>query len=281
MICLDFIAFASLPGPKFRFLPVQRAVPLSLLLSLYKVESGKKLDHCLKKDSVFPSTSFGSDAESRWLISQYFWTMFACKNPSFDVLLEACEVESSQQSVTRLLANWQAGDEEGLRALFPVVYNELRRVAHYHLQKERPDHTLQSMALVHEAYLRLVKQGGANIENREHFLAICALLMRQILVEYARRHRAAKRGGGETQTLLEGMALTRGRSVDLMALDAALDSLAKLDAQQGRVVELRFFGGLSIEETARVMEISAATVKRDWTAARAWLHREISRKEHV
>jgi len=207
--------------------------------------------------------------------------MVAHQNPSSDELWGASVVECSPQLVTGLLAKWQAGDEEGLRALFPVVYNELRRAAHYHLQKERPDHTLQSVALVHEAYLRLAKQGGAQFQNREHFLAICALLMRQILVEYARKHRAAKRGGGAKQTLVEGMALTRGRSVDLMALDAALDSLAKLDAQQSQVVELRFFGGLSIEETARVMEISPATVKREWTAARAWLHREISRRSHA
>ena len=188
--------------------------------------------------------------------------------------------DSSPQAVTGLLAKWQAGDEEGLRSLFPVIYNELRRVAHYHLQKERPDHTLQSTALVHEAYLRLVKQGGAKIENRQHFLAISALLMRQILVEYARRHRAAKRGG-EKETLLEGMALARGRSLDLLVLDAALNSLAKLDAQQSRVVELRFFGGLSIEETARVMEISPDTVKRNWNVARAWLAREMQRKSHA
>jgi RNA polymerase sigma factor (TIGR02999 family) len=154
----------------------------------------------------------------------------------------------------------------------------LRRVAHYHLKNERPSHTLQGTALVHEAYLRLIKQGGAKIENREHFLAICALLMRQILVEYARKHRAAKRGGGEKETLLEGMALARGRSLDLLALDAALNSLARLDAQQSRVVELRFFGGLSIEETARVMEISPATVKRDWATARLWLHHEMSQQ---
>jgi RNA polymerase sigma factor (TIGR02999 family) len=180
--------------------------------------------------------------------------------------------------VSRLLARWQAGDDEALRALFPLVYGELRRVAHYHLQKERAGHTLQGTALVHEAYLRLAKQRGGQFENREHFVAICALLMRQILVEYARKHRAAKRGGGEKQTLLEGMALAKGRSVDLMALDAALDALAKLDAQQSRVVELRFFGGLSIEETARVMGISPATVKRDWTTARFWLHHEMSRQ---
>jgi RNA polymerase sigma factor (TIGR02999 family) len=153
----------------------------------------------------------------------------------------------------------------------------LRRVAHYHLKNERPSHTLQGTALVHEAYLRLIKQGGAKIENREHFLAICALLMRQILVEYARKHRAAKRGGGEKETLLEGMALARGRSLDLLSLDTALNSLAKMDAQQSRVVELRFFGGLSIEETARVIGISPATVKRDWNMAKVWLAREMRR----
>jgi len=188
--------------------------------------------------------------------------------------------DSSPQSVTTLLDKWQAGSEEGLCAVFPVVYNELRRVAHYHLQNERPGHTLQSTALVHEAYLRLAKQGVTQFQNREHIVAICALLMRQILVEYARRHRATKRGGGEKQTLVEAVALAKGRSVDLMALDGALDSLAKLDAQQSRVVELRFFGGLSIEETAHVMEISPATVKRDWNVAKAWLAHEMQGGSH-
>ena len=186
--------------------------------------------------------------------------------------------DSSPQSVTTLLDKWQARSEESLRAVFPVIYNELRRVAHYHLQNERPGHTLQSTALVHEAYLRLAKQGGTQFQNREHIVAICALLIREILVEYARRHRAAKRGGGEKQTLLDDMALNKGRSMDLMALDAALDSLAKLAPQQSRVVELRFFGGLSIEETARVMNISPATVKRDWATARLWLHHELSQQ---
>lgn len=200
--------------------------------------------------------------------------------PSSGALLGEFVAESSAQAVTALLAKWRAGDEEGLRALFPVVYNELRRVAHYRLQNERPDHTLQSTALVHEAYLRLEKQGGAKLENREHLLAICALLMRQILVEYARRHRAAKRGGGQKETLVEGMALAEGRSLELLALDSALEALAKLDAQQCRVVQLRYFGGLSIEETARVMGISPATVKRDWNVAKAWLARQMQRGGH-
>jgi RNA polymerase sigma factor (TIGR02999 family) len=184
---------------------------------------------------------------------------------------------STQKPVSALLAKWQAGDEKALEALLPVVYNELRRLAHGYLRKERPDHTLQSTALVHEAYLRLMNQGGARFENRAHFFAICAQLMRQILVEYARAHRAAKRDGGQAVTLNEEIAMFKGRTVDLLALDDALNHLAKLDSQQSRIVELRFFGGLSIEETSRVLGVSPATVKRDWATARVWLHHEMSR----
>jgi RNA polymerase sigma-70 factor (ECF subfamily) len=190
-------------------------------------------------------------------------------------------LESSSQPVSALLAKWQTGDEEALRALISVVYNELRRLAHRYLQKERPGHTLQSTALVHEAYLRLMQQAGTNFENRSHFFAICAQLMRQILVEYARSRRAAKRDGGYKLTLNDAVALTKGRSVDLVSLDDALNVLAKLDVQQSRIVELRFFGGLSIEETAQVLGVSPATVKRHWTTARVWLHREISKAEQV
>ncbi len=185
--------------------------------------------------------------------------------------------ESSSQPVSALLARWQAGDEEALQVLLPLVYNELRRVAHRYLQKERPGHTLQSTALVHEAYLRLIKQGGGRFENRSHFFAICAQLMRQILVEYARTRRAAKRDGGKTLSLNESIALVKGRDVDVVALDDALNDLAKFDPQQCRIVELRFFGGLSIEETSRVMGVSPATVKRDWATAKVWLHHEMSR----
>jgi RNA polymerase sigma factor (TIGR02999 family) len=186
---------------------------------------------------------------------------------------------TTQQPVSALLAKWQAGDAEALQVLVPLVYNELRRLAHRYLQKERPDHILQSTALVHEAYLRLMKQGGKKFENRAHFFAICAQLMRQILVEYARNRRAAKRDGGQTLTLNDTIALVRSKSVDLIALDDALEGLAKLDPQQSRIVELRFFGGLSIEETSRVLDISAATVKRDWTTAKIWLHHEMSRTQ--
>jgi RNA polymerase sigma factor (TIGR02999 family) len=177
-------------------------------------------------------------------------------------------------TVTKLLADWHAGDDEALRALVPLVYDELRKVAHRYLQKERPDHTLQSTALVHEAYLRLEKQGASQLQNREHFLAICAQLMRQILVEHARGRRAAKRDGGFRLTLDDALAF-KTRHVDLVALDDALNQLAKLDQQQSRIVELRFFGGLSIEETSRAMNLSPTTVKRHWATARLWLHHEM------
>ena len=188
--------------------------------------------------------------------------------------------ELPSQPVSELLAKWRDGDEESLRRLVPLVYHELRRLAHYQLRKEHPGHTLQSTALVHEAYLRLQKQEQVRFENRAHFFAVCALLMRQILVQYARRQKAAKRHGGGTRlTLNDAVELMKNQNVDLLALDDALDGLAKLDAQQSQIVELRFFGGLSVEETADVLSISPATVKRHWTTARVWLHKQISRTE--
>ena len=167
-----------------------------------------------------------------------------------------------------------------LEALVPLVYDELRRVAHRYLRYERPDHTLQSTALVHEAYVRLVGQGAHEFENRAHFLAISAQLMRQILVDYARRHRAGKRGGGAAALPLEEATLLMGKKdkdIDIVALDDALKELAKVDARKAQVVELRFFGGLSSSETAEVLKVSAVTVSRDWSTARAWLHRELGR----
>jgi RNA polymerase sigma factor (TIGR02999 family) len=178
--------------------------------------------------------------------------------------------------VTALLAKWRAGDEQALEALVPLVYDELRRVAHRYLRHEHPGHTLQSTALVHEAYLRLLRQGTREFENRAHFLAISAQLMRQILVEHARRRNAAKRDAGHMLTLDDNMGLLRTKSVDLVALDDALNGLARLDARQSRIVELRFFGGLSTEETAAVLGISPKTVKREWATAKVWLHHEIS-----
>src|SRR6267378_4267749 len=183
--------------------------------------------------------------------------------------------EPISQPVSELLAKWRAGDEESLERLLPLVYNELRRLAHNYLRKERPGHTLQSAALVHEAYLCLMKQEPMEFENRAHFFAVCAQLMRQILVQYARRRNAAKRDGGYKLTLDESLVPARSRSVNLIALDDALSGLAKLDQQQSRIVELRFFAGLSIEETSQVLGVSPATVKRDWNAAKLWLYNEV------
>ncbi len=188
---------------------------------------------------------------------------------------------SSPNLVTALLAKWRAGDEQALEALVPLVYDELRRLAHRYLRHERPDHTLQSTALVHEVYLRLLKQGTHEFENRAHFFAISAQLIRQILVEYARRRKAAKRNEGRTVMLDDSMSLLKARSVDLVALDNALNGLSELDPRQSRIVELRFFGGLSVEETSIVLGISPATVKRDWATAKVWLHHEISRAAYL
>ena len=176
-----------------------------------------------------------------------------------------------------MLVDWSDGRQEVLEESIPLVYKELRRLAHYHLRRERPNHTLQTTALVHEAYLGLMKQVPMDFENRAHFFAVCARLMRQILIQYGRRRNAAKRGGGYELTLDGAVALAESRSVDLVALDEALNGLAKLDPQQSRIVEMRFFGGLSIEETSQVLGISPATVKRHWTTARVWLNHEISK----
>lgn len=187
--------------------------------------------------------------------------------------------EITSLPVSELLAKWRAGDEESLHLLLSLVYDELRRLAHRYLRKERPDHTLQSAALVHEAYLRLIKQQPMHFENRAHFFAVSAQLMRQILVEYARRRKAAKRGPGYKLTLDESIAPAKSRSVNLIALDDALNGLAKVDPQQCRIVELRFFSGLSIEETSQVLGVSPATVKREWNTAKLWLYNQIRRAE--
>lgn len=174
---------------------------------------------------------------------------------------------------------WRDGDREALDTLMPIVYAELRRMAHGYLQRERSDHTLQSTALVHEAYVRLVGQKLPQWQNRAHFFGVAARLMRQILVEYARGHQAAKRGGNACKiTLEEGSIAPQKSDLDVVVLDDALQDLAKLDQQQSRIVELRFFAGLSIDDTSEVLGISPATVSREWMTARIWLHREISRR---
>lgn len=180
--------------------------------------------------------------------------------------------------VTRLLMSWSKGDRSALEALMPLVYGELRQLASAYLRRERPGHTLQSTALVHEAFLRLVDQRGVEWRNRAHFYGIAAQMIRRILVDYARAQHAEKRGSGNMKLSLdEALAVPGKTELDLLGLDQALDRLAALDVRQARVVELRFFAGLSIEETAEVMELSPATVKREWTTARAWLFREMTR----
>ena len=182
-------------------------------------------------------------------------------------------------STTELFLRWRTGSESALNEFLPLVYEELRRVARRHLQRERAGHTLQTTGLIHEAYLRLIEQNPKNVQNRAHFVAITSNLMRQILVDYAREKLAKKRDGGCRITLSEDVAVAESREIDVLAVDDALNRLSRLDPQQARVVELRYFGGLSIRETSDVLGISEATVKRDWATARAWLHREINPPE--
>jgi RNA polymerase sigma-70 factor, ECF subfamily len=187
----------------------------------------------------------------------------------------------STSDVTQILLAVQDGDRDAPARLMPIVYDELRRLADHYLRQERPDHTLQGTALVHEAYLKLIDQTQVDWQNRAHFFGVAAQLMRQILVDHARRHRSAKRGGARQKlTLDEAVDYSQSRDVDLVALDDALTALAQRDERQSRIVELRFFGGLTIEETAVALDISPATVKVDWSMAKAWLRREISREDY-
>jgi RNA polymerase sigma factor (TIGR02999 family) len=182
------------------------------------------------------------------------------------------------RDITVLLGQWQGGDQNALSALTPLVYGELRRLAQSYLNRERGNHTLQGTALVHEAYLRLVDQRQVQWRNRNHFFALSAELIRRILVDHARAKTAGKRGGDQIKlSLEEGMEPAAEGDVDVIALDDALQLLARLDPQQSRIVELRYFAGLKIEETAEVLNISPATVKRDWAMARAFLKREMQR----
>lgn len=182
----------------------------------------------------------------------------------------------SPKSVTELLTEWRRGDQGALSEVISLVYDELRRMARRYLRGERPNPTLQSGTLVHEAYLRLVDQKDVHWQNRAHFFGVAAQLMRRILVDHARRRQAAKRGAGRAGLSLDLDAIIPGqRAVDLIAVDEALNDLARLDPRQSRVVELRFFGGLSIEEIAEVLGVSPATIKREWGIAKAWLHQAI------
>jgi RNA polymerase sigma factor (TIGR02999 family) len=186
-------------------------------------------------------------------------------------------MSASSQDVTQLLVAWRNGDEAARDELMPLVYQELHRLAHQYMSRERPGHTLQTSALVNEAFLRLVDQRDVQWQNRAHFFGIAGQMMRRILVDYARNRRYAKRGGGAAQVSLdEELIVSEERSAEVVALDEALGRLAMFDQRKSQVVELKFFGGLSIEETAEVLGVSPGTVMRDWTLARAWLRREMS-----
>jgi RNA polymerase sigma factor (TIGR02999 family) len=181
-------------------------------------------------------------------------------------------------NMTERLVGYGRGDKEALDKLMPAVYDELRRQAARYLRRERAGHTLQTTALIHEAYVRLVDQRNVQWQNRAHFFGIAAQMMRRILVDHARTKKRAKRGGSDVKiSLADATILVKEQDLDVVALDEALTRLAEIDEQQSRVVELRFFSGLTVEETAEVMGISPATVKRDWSMAKAWLHRELSR----
>lgn len=179
--------------------------------------------------------------------------------------------------VTQMLMDWSKGDRQALDKLTPLIYSELHLIASRYTRNEHPSHPLQATALVNEAYLRMIDQTRVHWRDRAHFFGVAAQMMRRILVDHARSRDAAKRGGGEYQFSLDEVCLPfKGRSEDLLAVDDALESLARIDPRQSRIVELRFFGGLTIEQTAEVLDISPATVKRDWHMAKAWLYRELS-----
>ena len=186
--------------------------------------------------------------------------------------------ESASSDITALLKAWSEGNNSALEKLTPIVYKELHRLAGRYMKGERPGHSLQTTALVHEAYMRLVDYKRMQWQNRAHFFAVSAQLIRRILVEHARRHNL-KRGGGIRHVCLDEVAVAGGRSADLVALDDALKALAGIDPRKEQVVEMRFFGGLSVEEIAEVLKISSVTVMRDWSTAKAWLYRELGGKK--
>lgn len=187
----------------------------------------------------------------------------------------------ADHDLTSLLLDWSRGNPDALNQLAPLIYDELHRMASRQLRRERNEHTLQSTALVHEVYLKLIDQDRVQWQDRNHFFAVASQMIRRILVDHARARYASKRGGGQVQLEFdESIAVPWKSDKDLLALDDAMQALAQLDQRQSRIVELRFFGGLSIEESAEVLNISPATVKRDWNVARAWLYRQLARSSN-
>lgn len=198
----------------------------------------------------------------------------SCSN----VVADAAMPERDSNDVTQLLKAWSAGDQNALGDLMPVVYSEIRKLAQSYLRRERSDHTLQATALVNEAYLKLIDQRAVHWNNRAHFFGIAAQIMRRILIDHARMKKADKRGSGMVPVVFdEALEVAAETNLDLIRLDEALQALEKLDPRQAKIVELRYFGGLSIEDTAEVTHLSPATIKREWAGARAWLRRELER----
>jgi RNA polymerase sigma factor (TIGR02999 family) len=207
------------------------------------------------------------------VIPQFHFLCLLCLFVACSILLPV----ATQSNITELLVGYGRGDKEALDQLMPIVYEELRRQAARYLRREQAGHTLQTTALIHEAYVRLVDQHAVQWQNRAHFFGVAAQMMRRILVDHARTKKRVKRGGSDIRVSLAGANVAvKGQDLDVVALDEALNRLAEIDEQQSRVVELRYFSGLTVEETAEVMGISKATVKRDWSVAKAWLYRELS-----
>jgi RNA polymerase sigma-70 factor (ECF subfamily) len=201
------------------------------------------------------------------------------KSPPFAGGRKVTEESSKPMEVTRLLVEWGNGDGEALERLMPLVYDELRRLARNYMRRERPGHTIQPTALVNEAYLRLVEQTNIRWQNRAHFFGVAAGVMRRVLCDHARARLADKRGGGAPRvSLVEAAAVSDGQTADILALDEALRELAEVDPRKARVVELRYFGGLSVEETAEVLKVSRSTVLHDWNLAKAWLYTQVQKQ---
>lgn len=185
-------------------------------------------------------------------------------------------MKASQSEITQLLIRWSGGDKGALDELVPLIYDEVRRLANYYLSRQRPGHTLQATALVNEAFIKLIDMKNVNWQNRAHFFAVAAKIMRNILIDHARSHQRIKRGGGQPITLDDVAVIAQEQASELIALDEALKSLASIDLRKSEIVELRFFGGLTIDETAEVLKVSTPTIQREWRMAKAWLYRELN-----
>lgn len=216
----------------------------------------------------------------RFTVTRNWIILVNINKPGWPAREQTVSGEAPSENLTQLLVDWSNGDAEALQKLTPLVYGDLRRLAARYLRSELPNHTLQSTALVHEAYLRLIDQRNIRWQNRAHFFGISAQLIRRILVDYARARKAGKRGGQAARIQVdESIAAPEEQNLDLVVLDDCLKLLSTIDPQQARVIELRYFAGLTVEETAEVMHVSPTTVKREWRLAKAWLHREIGRSK--